>query len=133
MRNETATPDETGRMKMRNFRDRGSPIRNDAVRFYVYIMTDPADELLFVGVSGNLKAVMAMCRYEFEYEHGTVIMEKLVYYEIYDSVETALMRNRELHLLSHDELRRLVDATNDGWGDLFEQLDDSARADGGIP
>ncbi|HNV46208.1 MAG TPA: hypothetical protein PKJ16_04135 [Spirochaetota bacterium] len=132
MRNETVKSDGPV-CRQEPFMDgRRAPVRDFPDYYYVYIMTDPDHELLFVGVSGNLKAVMAMCRFEFEYDHGTVSMEKLVYYEIYDSVESAVMRNRDLHLLSHDALRHLVNATNVEWADLFEQLDGMAATPGGV-
>lgn len=65
--------------------------------YVVYILTNPEETTLYIGVTGNLKKRI--------WEHKNKVVEgftkkynisKLVYYEITEDVETALNREKQL-------------------------------------
>ena len=65
--------------------------------YSVYILTNPEETTLYIGVTGNLKKRI--------WEHKNNVVEgftkkynisKLVYYEITEDVETALNREKQL-------------------------------------
>ncbi len=66
-------------------------------QYYVYIITNKSNKVLYVGVTNNLKRRM--------FEHKNKLAEgfsmkynlnKLVYYEMTDDVQSALAREKQL-------------------------------------
>jgi putative endonuclease len=66
-------------------------------KYYIYIMTNKRNGTLYIGITGNLVRRV--------YEHKECLLEgftkryglrKLVYYEIYNNVESAINREKQL-------------------------------------
>lgn len=66
-------------------------------QYYVYILTNKVNTVFYIGVTNNLNRRI--------YEHKNKLIEgftkkynvnKLVYYEISDSVESAILREKQL-------------------------------------
>ena len=92
-------------------------------QYYVYIMTDKGNAVLYTGVTGNLiKRV---------YEHRQKLVEgftqrynvvKLVYYEVFDQIENALTREKQIKAGSRQKKLQLINSLNREWKDLYEGL-----------
>jgi len=52
-------------------------------------------------------------------------IEKLVYYEIYDDPENAILREKRLKGSSRARKNKLVEAFNPEWFDLYDQIQDT--------
>jgi putative endonuclease len=49
-------------------------------------------------------------------------LNKLVYYEIYDDIETAINREKQIKSWSRKKKAELINALNPSWDDLYEKL-----------
>ena len=92
-------------------------------QYYVYIMTNSRNTVLYVGVTSDLiKRV---------YEHkakladgftGRYNVVKLVYYEVFEDIENAILREKQIKAGSRQKKVRLIDSTNREWHDLYDAL-----------
>ena len=90
---------------------------------YVYIMTNSKNTVLYVGVTSDLiKRV---------YEHKAKLADgftsrynvvKLVYYEVFEDIENAILREKQMKAGSRQKKVRLIDSTNREWHDLYDAL-----------
>ena len=87
--------------------------------YYVYILTNWNDQVMYIGVTNDLERRL--------YEHRTGIIEgftqkynvhKLVYYEVTGDVKAALAREKQLKKWSRTKKNELVRAMNPDWKDL---------------
>ena len=91
--------------------------------YYVYILTNMNRTVLYTGVTNNLyqrvlhhrmgKGGKFTARYQ---------VNKLVYYEVFDWIEDAIMREKQIKGGSRQVKIDLVNAMNPDWLDLFEDL-----------
>ena len=97
-----------------------SPDREYMAKEYcVYIMTNRYNNVLYTGVTNDLRRRV--------YEHKEKMMEgftkrykvdKLVYYEIFDNINDAIDREKQIKGGSRRKKIRLVDGMNEEWIDL---------------
>jgi putative endonuclease len=90
---------------------------------YVYILTNSSDKVLYTGVTSNLiKRV---------YEHKEKIVEgftkrynidKLVYYEVFDDIESAIEREKQIKAGSRKKKIDLIKSMNPAYKDLYYGL-----------
>ena len=88
--------------------------------YYVYIMTNQANTVLYIGVTNDLARRV--------YEHKNKIdprsftakynVNKLVYYEYTTSVESAILREKQLKAGSRKKKVELINKFNPNWLDL---------------
>ena len=92
-------------------------------QYYVYIMADKGNAVLYAGVTGNLIRRV--------YEHRQKLVEgftkrynvvKLVYYEVFDQIENALVREKQIKAGSRQKKLQLINEMNKEWRDLYEEL-----------
>ncbi len=92
-------------------------------QYYVYIMADKGNAVLYTGVTGNLIRRV--------YEHRQKLVEgftkrynvvKLVYYEVFDQIENALAREKQIKAGSRQKKLQLINSLNREWKDLYEEL-----------
>ena len=92
-------------------------------QYYVYIMTNGRNAVLYVGVSSDLTKRV--------YEHkakladgftGRYNIVKLVYYEVFEDIENAILREKQIKAGSRQKKVRLIDSTNREWHDLYDAL-----------
>lgn len=92
-------------------------------RFYVYIMTNPRDTMVYTGATNNLARRVQ--------EHKEKLVEgftkkynltKLVYYEAFDDPRAAIAREKQLKGGSRQKKNDLADSLNPEWRDLSEEL-----------
>lgn len=91
--------------------------------YYVYILANAADRVLYVGVTSNLMRRV--------YEHKTKAtagftshynVSKLVYYEVCQDAYTAISREKQIKAGSREDKVQLIRAINPSWTDLSESL-----------
>jgi putative endonuclease len=92
-------------------------------QYYVYIMTNSKNTVLYVGVTNDLiKRV---------YEHKAKLADgftkkynivKLVYYEVFEDIENAILREKQIKAGSRQKKIQLIDSTNREWRDLYDEL-----------
>jgi len=92
-------------------------------QYFVYIMTNPRNTVLYTGVTGDLKRRV--------WEHKTKAVPgftarynvvKLVYFEVFDDPEEAILREKRIKGGSRAKKIALINAFNPQWGDLYEEL-----------
>jgi putative endonuclease len=90
---------------------------------YVYIMTNKPKGTLYVGVTSDLVKRV--------YEHKNKLadgftkkynLHKLVHYEIFDSIEDAIKREKQLKNWRRDWKIELVTKNNPQWEDLASTI-----------
>jgi len=84
--------------------------------YYIYIMTSEQDTVLYTGVTNNLiKRV---------YEHKEKLVKgftkrynitKLVYYEVFEDIEAAILREKQIKGGSRQKKIELVNSVNKEW------------------
>ena len=89
--------------------------------YYVYILTNWNDKVMYVGMTNNLE------RRVYEHKHKLVEgftakyqVNKLVYYEETSDVNSALTREKEIKKWRREKKNRLVQEVNPTWQDLSE-------------
>ena len=92
-------------------------------QFYVYIMTNRGDSVLYTGVTSDLK------RRVYEHRHklapgftSRYRVVKLVYYEVHGDARCAISREKQLKAGPRREKLALVRSANPEWLDLYEEL-----------
>ena len=92
-------------------------------QYYVYILTNKNNTVLYTGITNDLKRRV--------YEHKSELVEgftkrynitKLVYYEISLGIEGAISREKQIKGGSRVKKIALVNTLNPGWKDLFDEL-----------
>ncbi|MFC1770920.1 GIY-YIG nuclease family protein [Candidatus Margulisiibacteriota bacterium] len=93
--------------------------------YYVYIITNFCNTVLYTGVTNNL--------YRRMLEHKNKInkgfsrrysLTKLVYYEVYDDICYAIEREKQIKKYRRINKIKLIKDNNPGWDDLFGRLVD---------
>jgi putative endonuclease len=89
----------------------------------VYILANKRNGTTYVGVTSNLK------RRIFEHKNNLVDgftkrynIYTLVYYEVGDSMEGAIEREKQIKGGSRDKKIKLIESINSGWRDLYNEL-----------
>ena len=89
--------------------------------FYVYLLTNWNNKVMYVGITNNLKRRM--------YEHKNKMIEgftekynvnKLVYFEETPDVTSAISREKEIKKWRREKKNMLVKKTNPKWDDLSD-------------
>jgi putative endonuclease len=92
-------------------------------QYYVYILANATNVALYIGVTSDLKRRI--------YEHKRKLVkgfaeqysiDKLVYYEVYQDPENAILREKRLKGSSRARKNRLVASLNPQWRDLYEEV-----------
>ena len=94
-----------------------------SIQYYVYIMTNKRNTVLYTGVTSDLKRRV--------YEHREKLADgftkrykltKLVYYETIQDAENAIMREKQIKAGSRQKKIYLINQMNKKWRDLYEEL-----------
>jgi putative endonuclease len=92
-------------------------------QYYVYIMTNNKNSVLYTGVTSDLK--------KRAYEHRTKLIEgftktynitKLVYYEVLAEPLQAIAREKQIKGGSRLKKIEMINRKNDAWKDLYDEI-----------
>jgi putative endonuclease len=92
-------------------------------QYFVYIVTNKANSVLYTGVTSDLKKRV--------YEHRNKLMDgftnkynitKLVYYELYTEPAQAIAREKQIKGGSRQKKLELIKQKNPGWRDLYDEI-----------
>ncbi|MEA1917043.1 MAG: GIY-YIG nuclease family protein [Campylobacterota bacterium] len=90
---------------------------------YTYIMTNKKDGTLYIGVTSDI------IRRVYEHKSGFVDgftkkynLKMLVYYEIFDDISEAILREKYLKGKKRSYKLELINNFNQKWDDLYERL-----------
>ena len=90
---------------------------------FIYILSNKTNTVIYIGVTSNLKKRV--------WEHKQKVVEgftakynvnKLVYYEIFDSITVAIQREKQLKADSRKKKELLISTINPKWEDLYLQV-----------
>ncbi|MEX1199839.1 MAG: GIY-YIG nuclease family protein [Methylophaga sp.] len=91
--------------------------------YYVYILTNNSNNVLYIGVTNNLK------RRVFEHKQHFIDgftdkynVEKLVYFEQTNDVYAAISREKQLKKWRREKKLKLIELQNPQWWDLYEDI-----------
>ncbi len=96
----------------------------DNKQYYVYILTNKSNKVLYVGVTNDLVRRM--------FEHKNKLIEgftkrynlvKLVYYEATNDINSAIKREKQLKNWHRDWKINLITQSNPDWEDLTRSED----------
>ncbi len=92
-------------------------------QYYIYIMSNKKNGTIYVGVTNDL------VRRVSEHKNGLVegftkkhALKNLVYFEPFDSIEGAIVREKQLKKWNRAWKMRLIQQTNMDWHDLFAEI-----------
>jgi putative endonuclease len=91
---------------------------------YVYIMTNLHHTTLYIGVASSLSTRVDQHRVKENRKSFTARynISKLVYFEFFDTIESAIEREKTLKKYSASRKRELVTSMNKEWRDLYEMI-----------
>jgi putative endonuclease len=96
---------------------------NGSRQYYVYILTNKANKVLYIGVTNDLN------RRIFEHKNKLVDgftkkynLTKLIYFEATGDIQSAIEREKQLKNLHRDWKINLINGSNPIWKDLSEDL-----------
>lgn len=91
--------------------------------YYVDIITNKSNSTLYTGVTSDLKRRV--------YEHKNKLSEgftnkhnidKLVFYEVYNDINNAIAREKQIKGVSRAKKIKLIESMNDKWNELYEEI-----------
>jgi putative endonuclease len=92
-------------------------------QYYVYIMTNKKNGTLYIGVTSNL--IKRLWDHKNKTTKGFTSkynLTRLVYYEIHESIENAIKREKRLKLWLRQWKISLIEKENPKWEDLYDTL-----------
>lgn len=90
---------------------------------YIYILANKKRGTLYIGVTSDLKKRVfqhkekSLKGFTKKYE-----VDKLVYFEEASDIESAIMREKQLKKRNRTWKIRLIEETNMGWVDLYDNI-----------
>ena len=90
---------------------------------FVYILSSQNNGTLYIGVTNNLKRRI----YEHKKQRISGFTNKyeihhLVYFEVFDNIESAIVREKQLKKWNRLWKLRLVNDKNPTWKDLYDEI-----------
>ena len=92
-------------------------------QYYVYVVTNKYNKVLYTGMTNDLKRRV--------YEHKEKLVDgftkkynvsKLIYYEIFEDPENAILREKKIKAGSRQKKIDLINTINKEWNDLYGEL-----------
>lgn len=92
-------------------------------QFYVYILTNRSNSVLYLGVTNNLiKRVWEHKNSFVESFTSKYKVKKLVYFESFQSINEAVAREKRLKNWHRDWKINLIKGTNPDFKDLYQEI-----------
>ena len=94
------------------------------MRLYcVYILANKRNGTLYIGVTGDL--IQRVWQHKNKLADGFTKkygVDKLVYYETTEDIESAIIREKQLKKWNRDWKIRIIEENNPKWRDLYDDL-----------
>jgi putative endonuclease len=101
-------------------------------QYYIYMLTYRWKNVLYTGVTNSLE------RRVWQHKHGKIPgftykynCDRLVYYEVFDRIEDALAREKQIKGWIRAKKNALVEAMNPEWNDLAAEWYADGPSEGG--
>ena len=93
---------------------------------FAYIMTNKNNTTLYVGVTSDIKPRVIEHKEKIHPKSFTARynLNKLVYFEYHDLIETAIEREKQLKAGSRKKKIDLINSANPEWRDLWDDIQD---------
>jgi putative endonuclease len=92
-------------------------------QYYVYIIGNKADKVFYTGVTNDL--LKRATNHKEKINEGFTKryrISKLLYYEVCETIEGAILREKQIKAGSRQKKIGLIKNINSGWVDLYEEL-----------
>lgn len=92
-------------------------------QYYVYIMSNDTNTITYTGVTNDL--IRRVSEHKNKLVEGFTArynINKLVYYETGEDIESAILREKQIKSWARKEKVALVNTTNPDWQDLYPEL-----------
>ena len=93
------------------------------IQYYIYIMTNAKHTALYTGVTNDLKR--RVWEHKEKFVDGFTKkyhIDMLLYYEVCESIEGAIMREKQIKAGSRKKKIELINNMNREWRDLYDEL-----------
>jgi len=90
-------------------------------------MTNKWNNVLYTGITNNL--LKRVCEHKEKFVDGFTKkynVTKLVYYEIFDDIENAISREKQIKESLRQKKIELIESINKGWQDLYTELEENS-------
>jgi len=95
----------------------------DYEQYFVYILSNKYNNVMYIGVTNNL--VRRMFEHKNKLADGFTKkynLNKLVYYEVSEDIETAIKREKQIKNWHRDWKMNLINQVNPEWQDLSQSI-----------
>jgi len=90
---------------------------------YIYILTNKNNTVLYTGVTSNLpKRIFEHKNHLLDGFSKKYNLDKLVYYEVFQDISTAILREKQIKAGSRKKKEELINSLNQSWSDLADNL-----------
>ncbi|MEE9609703.1 MAG: GIY-YIG nuclease family protein [Desulfatiglandales bacterium] len=92
-------------------------------QYYVYIMTNKRNTVLYTGITNDLKRRV--------YQHKKRLIDgftkkynikKLIYYEVFEDPQNAILREKQIKAGARQKKVDLIERINKEWRDLYDEI-----------
>ena len=94
------------------------------MQYYVYLLTNEKGNVIYTGVTNDL--LRRVYEHKNHLDKGSFTaqynIEKLVYYETTNDVESAIAREKQIKGWNRKRKNKLVESKNSNWNDLYDSL-----------
>lgn len=94
-------------------------------QYYLYILASKKNGVLYIGVTNDL------IRRVWEHKHNILkgftrkyYVHKLVYYDVFDDINEAIYREKQMKKWKRQWKINLIEKTNKQWRDLYNDFSD---------
>ena len=90
---------------------------------YVYILASQRNGTLYIGVTGDL--IKRLYEHKQNLVDGftkTYNVHSLVYYEVHNQIEEAIIREKQIKKWNREWELRLIEEKNPDWKDLYDEI-----------
>ena len=91
--------------------------------FYVYILTNKSNKVLYIGITNNSSRRVYEHKQKFVKGFTSKYkVDKLVYYEVFDDPYNAISREKQLKGWLRNKKIELINSFNPLWKDLYKEI-----------
>ena len=91
--------------------------------YYVYIMTNKYNKVLYTGVTNNL--IRRVYEHKYKLIEGFTAkynVDKLVYYDSTESIISAIEKEKQIKGWTKQKKINIIDSMNPEWKDLYDSI-----------